>query len=165
MLSVLLWQRITWDFLDSACGFVENGLSGAGWYHNSNLRRFPEPFLSVSQARSDNSNIWDRRKLCSSQYFTLVHMSEVLNKKKHHHSLLLIGLYFLSPGLHHVLIQTSFGPLLTAALRLLSFSDWQSFKCLENDRPLWAREGWIWHPRHGDEPLLSVGPYKGFLWW
>lgn len=63
-------------------------------------------------------------------------MSEVLNKKKHHHSLLLIGLYFLSPGLHHVLIQTSFGPLLTAALRLLSFSDWQSFKRLENDRPL-----------------------------
>lgn len=165
MLSVLLWQRISWDFLDSACGFIGNGPSGEGWYRNSNLKRFPELFLSVSQERPDNNNIWGRRKLCSSQYFTPVRMSEVHNRKMHYHSLLLIGWYFLFPGLHHMLIQISFGLLLTAALCLLSFSDWQAFKCLENDRPLWAREEWIWHPRHNDESLLSAGPYKDFLQW
>lgn len=52
-----------------------------------------------------------------------------------------------------------------AVLSLLSFSDWQVFNDLEDDRPLWAREVWAWHPRHRDEPLLRQWHYKSFIKW
>lgn len=166
MLSVLLWQLLTWDLFYSVCGFAGNGRSGEDQYHKFRSQETFWDFLSESEARPDYDDVRDKRKFCSSQCFIPVPISEVRNKKKHHHSFVLLG------GIPLVLgssicswFRFTLALCWPAILCLLSFSDWQVFNHLGNGRPLWVREVWAWHPRHGDESLLRVWHYKSFTEW
>lgn len=87
---------------------------------NLDLKRLSETFLSISQTRQDNDDVRGKRKFRSSQHFIPVPTSEVCDKKKHHDSFMLIGLYSAFAWLHHMfLIQVHFGPLLTCCLKSL----------------------------------------------
>lgn len=109
--------------------------------------------------------MWEMSKFRLSQCFLPVPLSEVCNKKKHHHSLTLTGFHSPFPLLQDMLIQDYFGPLLTCCLMFPLFLWLANIQPSWNCRHSWEREARTWHPRHPDESLLRVWHYKSFIKW
>lgn len=109
--------------------------------------------------------MWEMSKFSLSQCFFPVSVSEVCNKKKHHHSSTLIGLHSPFPFLQYMASQHYLGPLLTCCLMFPFFLWLASIQPPWNYRPLWERGVRTWHPRHPDESLLRLWRYKSFIKW
>lgn len=163
MLSVLLWQGLTWDLFYSVFEFVGNEKREQTSVISLDLSRVYGPSCQkVKQnqltSKTEGSFAWPSVRCIP------ICISEARNKKSTTiHSCSLGCIPFSLGSTTCSWCRFPLDLSWSAALCFLSPSAWQVFKHLENVRPLWAREGWAWHLQHGDEPLLCVGHCKGFI--